>query len=308
MLLEHWPAVRHWRRHCRRPAHRGRKVEADKDRQREAEARRDANGDRLAVPGLTCVVCSPLNFQKGGSDGHLATRRLPKLTQLRLCLWQKGTWSRRATSKRVGRAVQLPAPAPFTSGQKEVEKRDRHPGGPGANGFSSIAPRAGLVASRQTFVLCCHGGWLRAAPAALGARAQHAHAVAAVAENLAWRALPCQKVLSSPDRRGPWRGRMRRRDFMAGSAATAALGVAGWPVYAEINAGSPVPKRIALVHPSLSRDQMTSRGEDTRHTFRSWTGSAISKAKTSSSSGIRSLVGTTAPKRSLARLLAAVPI
>ena len=49
---------------------------------------------------------------------------------------------------------------------------------------------------------------------------------------------------------------MRRRDFMAGSAATAALGVAGWPVYAEINAGSPVPKRIALVHPSQSRDQM----------------------------------------------------
>jgi len=39
-----------------------------------------------------------------------------------------------------------------------------------------------------------------------------------------------------------------------------------------------------------------------------WTGSAISKAKTSSSSGIRPLVGTTVPKRSLARLLAAVPI
>ena len=50
---------------------------------------------------------------------------------------------------------------------------------------------------------------------------------------------------------------MRRRDFMAGSAATAALGVAGWPVYAEINAGSPVPKRIAVVHPSLRRDQST---------------------------------------------------
>ena len=50
---------------------------------------------------------------------------------------------------------------------------------------------------------------------------------------------------------------MRRRDFMAGSAATAALGVAGWPVYAEINAGSPVPKRIAVVHPSLTRDQST---------------------------------------------------
>ena len=52
---------------------------------------------------------------------------------------------------------------------------------------------------------------------------------------------------------------MRRRDFMAGSAATAALGVAGWPVYAEINAGSPVPKRIALFHPNLTRDQMTSQ-------------------------------------------------
>jgi hypothetical protein len=89
---------------------------------------------------------------------------------------------------------------------------------------------------------------------------------------------------------------MRRRDFMAGSAATAALGVAGWPVYAEINARSPVPKRIAVGI------------EHSRHTFRSWTGSAISKAKTSSSSGIRSLVGTTAPKRSLARLLAAVLI
>jgi putative ABC transport system substrate-binding protein len=52
---------------------------------------------------------------------------------------------------------------------------------------------------------------------------------------------------------------MRRRDFMAGSAATAALGVAPWPVYAEINAGSPVPKRIALFHPNLSRDQWTSQ-------------------------------------------------
>ena len=50
---------------------------------------------------------------------------------------------------------------------------------------------------------------------------------------------------------------MPRRDFMAGSAATAAFGVAGWPVYAEINAGSPVPKRIAVVHPSLTRDQST---------------------------------------------------
>ena len=51
---------------------------------------------------------------------------------------------------------------------------------------------------------------------------------------------------------------MRRRDFMAGSAATAAVGVAGWPVCAEINAGSPVPKRIALVHPNLPPEQLTS--------------------------------------------------
>ena len=54
---------------------------------------------------------------------------------------------------------------------------------------------------------------------------------------------------------------MRRRDFMAGSAATAALGVAGWPVYAEINAGSPVPKRIALVH-SLSQVVLAGRAYD----------------------------------------------
>jgi putative ABC transport system substrate-binding protein len=47
---------------------------------------------------------------------------------------------------------------------------------------------------------------------------------------------------------------------MAGSAATAALVVAGWPVYAEINAGSPVPKRIALVHPVQTRDQVKSSG------------------------------------------------
>jgi hypothetical protein len=51
----------------------------------------------------------------------------------------------------------------------------------------------------------------------------------------------------------PERGRMRRRDFMAGSAAAAALGVAGWPVRAETDARSPVPKRIAIVHPTEKR-------------------------------------------------------
>src|SRR6266700_4385102 len=70
---------------------------------------------------------------------------------------------------------------------------------------------------------------------------------------------PRRKVLGSGRRRGfSSGGRMRRRDFMAGSAATAAVGVAGWPVCAEINAGSPVPKRIALVHPNLPPEQLTS--------------------------------------------------
>ena len=36
------------------------------------------------------------------------------------------------------------------------------------------------------------------------------------------------------------------------------MGVAGWPVYAEINAGSPVPKRIAIVYPSMRPEQLTS--------------------------------------------------
>ena len=159
----------------------------------------------LPSHGLTCVVCSPLNFQKGGSDGHLATRRLPKLTQLRLCLWQKGTWSRRATSKRVERAVQLPAPAPFTSGQKEVERRDQHPGGPGANGFSSIARRAGLAGLRQTFVLAAMVAgcaqhpprrWEHAAACACRSRRRRA-------SRMARPAVPKGAIV--PDRRGPWR-------------------------------------------------------------------------------------------------------
>lgn len=50
---------------------------------------------------------------------------------------------------------------------------------------------------------------------------------------------------------------MRRRDFMASSAATAALGLAGWPVCAEIDARSPIPKRIAIVYPSQTPEQLT---------------------------------------------------
>jgi len=59
-------------------------------------------------------------------------------------------------------------------------------------------------------------------------------------------------------------GLRRRRGFPQGNACDggtswrvqrpqAAVGVGGWPVRAEINAGSPVPKRIALVHPNLHR-------------------------------------------------------
>ena len=119
----------------------------------------------LPSHGLTCVVCSPLNFQKGGSDGHLATRRLPKLTQLRLCLWQKGTWSRRATSKRVGRAVQLPAPASLTfRGEQKSGATRSAPGRTGAPiGFSSIAPRVGLVGLRQHLFVAAIVARLRAA-------------------------------------------------------------------------------------------------------------------------------------------------
>jgi len=45
--------------------------------------------------------------------------------------------------------------------------------------------------------------------------------------------------------------------------------------------------------------------EDSRHTFRSWTG--YIEGKTSSSSGIRSLVGTTAPKRSARTVVGSRP-
>jgi len=47
---------------------------------------------------------------------------------------------------------------------------------------------------------------------------------------------------------------------MAGSAATAALSVAGWPVRAETNAQLSAPKRIALVSPSERPEGMTING------------------------------------------------
>jgi ABC-type uncharacterized transport system substrate-binding protein len=60
---------------------------------------------------------------------------------------------------------------------------------------------------------------------------------------------------------------MRRREFMAGSAATAAFGVAGWPVRAETDVRSPVPKRIAMVHPTEKPEGMTING---RRGFRAY--------------------------------------
>ncbi len=60
---------------------------------------------------------------------------------------------------------------------------------------------------------------------------------------------------------------MRRRDFMAGSAATAVLGVAELPAYAETNPQSSVPKRIAMVHPTEKPEGMTING---RRGFRAY--------------------------------------
>jgi putative ABC transport system substrate-binding protein len=61
---------------------------------------------------------------------------------------------------------------------------------------------------------------------------------------------------------------MRRRAFIAGTAATAALSLAR-PVYAQTNARSPVVKRIAFVHPSEKVEDMTING---RRTFRAYFG------------------------------------
>src|SRR5437588_8213744 len=48
---------------------------------------------------------------------------------------------------------------------------------------------------------------------------------------------------------------MRRRDFIARAAASAALNFAK-PVCAQSNAGSPIIKRIAIAHPSYPVSEM----------------------------------------------------
>src|SRR5262249_41623725 len=52
---------------------------------------------------------------------------------------------------------------------------------------------------------------------------------------------------------------MRRRDFIAGTAATAGLSFVG-SAFAQTNARSPVTKRIALVHPAEKPEGMTVNG------------------------------------------------
>ena len=80
-----------------------------------------------------------------------------------------------------------------------------------------------LVCAKHLFLL---PWWLAARSTRHGAGSTppHALAVAAVAEHLAWRALPCQKVLSSPDRRGPERGTHATAGLHGGFGGHSSLG------------------------------------------------------------------------------------
>ena len=60
-------------------------------------------------------------------------------------------------------------------------------------------------------------------------------------------------------RRGPHGGHMRRREFIAGTAATAALSFA-WPACAQTNARSPGVKRLAIFHPTRPPEELTPNG------------------------------------------------
>src|SRR5258708_37581234 len=52
---------------------------------------------------------------------------------------------------------------------------------------------------------------------------------------------------------------MRRREFIAATAATAAMGFAR-PIWAETNAGSTGAKRLAIFHPIRPPEQLTPNG------------------------------------------------
>ena len=61
---------------------------------------------------------------------------------------------------------------------------------------------------------------------------------------------------------------MRRREFIAGTAVTAALGLAR-PAYPQSNAPTPVTKRIAFVHVAEKVEDMTVNG---RRSFKAYFG------------------------------------
>src|ERR1700730_18393400 len=63
-------------------------------------------------------------------------------------------------------------------------------------------------------------------------------------------------------RLGPHGGHMRRREFIAGTAATAAQSFA-WPACAQTNPRSPGIKRLAIFHPSEPPEGLTSNGLST---------------------------------------------
>ena len=59
---------------------------------------------------------------------------------------------------------------------------------------------------------------------------------------------------------------MRRREFIAGSAATAAMGLAQ-PICAQTKAGSPGTKRIAIFHPTEPSEALTISGRRSYKTY-----------------------------------------
>src|SRR5262249_35792536 len=68
---------------------------------------------------------------------------------------------------------------------------------------------------------------------------------------------PHYKMLGYPShRRSPWRGHMRRREFIAGTAATALAGFAQ-PTCAQTSA-RPGVRRLAIFHPTDRPEEITS--------------------------------------------------
>jgi hypothetical protein len=70
---------------------------------------------------------------------------------------------------------------------------------------------------------------------------------------------PRRKMLGCGHRASPHGGHMRRREFIVGTAATAALSFA-WPACAQTNPRSSGVKRLAFFHPSEPPEGMASNG------------------------------------------------